>query len=430
MKGRVAVIGGGWAGLAAAVELAAAGVEVSLFEAARQLGGRARRVDIEGQTLDNGQHILLGAYSGCLRLMRLVGADAQHLLHRLPLELAHPAAGFRLRLPRLPAPLHLAIGLLGTRGCAPGEKIAAARFILRLQAARYRLPVDCSVAELLDRHGQHGQLRQRMWDALCLAALNTAPENASAQIFANVLRDSLGGAREATDLLLPAADLSQIFPDAARRYLAMHGGHIHLSRRIRRLEPGWRIEGETFAQVILALAPQQALPLLAELSETAATAAMLAQYTYEPIGTLYARYPADLRLPCPMLGLSTHAGGQLGQWAFDHGWLRGDPGLIAFVLSANGRWDEGDNQALAKALHAELETVLGQSLPAPRWQQVIRERRATFSCRPNLPRPAAQTNAPGLWLAGDYLCADYPATLEGALRSGITAARGALQQAA
>ena len=103
MKGRIAVIGGGWAGLAAAVELAAAGVEVSLFEAARQLGGRARRVDIEGQTLDNGQHILLGAYSECLRLMRLVGADAQHLLHRLPLELAHPAAGFRLRLPRTSA---------------------------------------------------------------------------------------------------------------------------------------------------------------------------------------------------------------------------------------------------------------------------------------------------------------------------------------
>ena len=419
---KVAVIGGGWAGLAAAVELTHAGMNVTVFEAARQLGGRARRVEIEGQPLDNGQHILLGAYRETLRLMQLVGADPARRLKRLPLAIEHPALGFRLALPRLPAPLHLAVGLLGARGCAPGAKIAAARFIRALQKSGYRLPADICVSELLDQHQQQGRLRRLLWDTLCLAALNTAPENASAQIFANVLRDSLGGAREDTDLLLPAADLGQLFPDAASDFIHAHGGAIRLATRIPRLDPDGLIDGEKFAHVILAVAAQHAAPLLQALPPTANIGAQLAQYDYEPIGTVYARYPATVRLPCPMLGMGRADGTQQGQWAFDHGLLRNDPGLIAFVLSANGRWDEGDNAALAAVLHAELEQILGQSLPPPHWRQIIRERRATFSCRPALPRPPARTPLPGLWLAGDHLCADYPATLEGAVRSGVAVA--------
>ena len=99
------------------------------------------------------------------------------------------------------------------------------------------------------------------------------------------------------------------------------------------------------------------------------------------------------------------------------------------VLSANGVWDERDGEALMAALHSELENALGWKLPAALWHQLIRERRATFTCRPNLPRPATQTPLPGLWLAGDYVCAGYPATLEGAVRSGVAAARGILGSA-
>ena len=101
---KVAVIGGGWAGLTTAVELAAKGMNVTVFEAARQLGGRARSVEINGLHLDNGQHILIGAYRETLRLMEKVGRNPEELLHRLPLELNHPAGGFLLKLPRLPAP--------------------------------------------------------------------------------------------------------------------------------------------------------------------------------------------------------------------------------------------------------------------------------------------------------------------------------------
>ena len=267
---RVAIVGGGWAGLAAAVELCSAGARVTVFEAARQLGGRARRVEVHGHALDNGQHILIGAYRETLRLMRKAGARPEFKLKRLALELGYPVSGFRLKLPRLPAPLHLAVGLLTAQGCTLGEKASAARFMRRLQSTNYRLPCDCTVAELLDRHHQKGNLRRFMWDALCLAALNTSPESASAQIFANILRDSLGGSSADTDLLLPAVDLGEAFPDAAAEFIRAHGGTIRLSARVERIQATLEIQGEKFDHVILAVAAPHAKGILSALPETAA----------------------------------------------------------------------------------------------------------------------------------------------------------------
>ena len=422
---RVAIVGGGWAGLACAVTLSEAGVPVCVFEAARQLGGRARRVDINGYTLDNGQHLLLGAYRETLRLMRLCGADPERLLLRRPLELNYPADGIRLRLPHLPAPFHLAAGLLLARGMPLAEKWAAVRFIRALQACGYRLAEDTSVAELLRRYGQGNTLLRVLWQPLCLAALNTAPEHASAQIFANVLRDALGGAAENSDLLLPRTDLSRIFPDAAAHFITEHGGEIRLSARVRQIERYGQdlvINGERFAHAVVSSGPQHAGALLRDHEEVRPTASMLDTYRYEPIATAYLAYPEALRAGFPMLGMR----GPFGQWVFDRGQLDGQEGIAACVLSAQGDWEKLDDETLAKALHSEVQETLGRALPEPTWQRIIRERRATFSCRPCLTRPATKTGLPGLWLAGDYVCADYPATLEGAVRSGVVAAHGIL----
>jgi len=428
VKKHVAVIGGGWAGLACAVELATAGQQVCVFEAAKQLGGRARRVDSHGHALDNGQHILIGAYRDTQRIMRQVGADPARVLQRLPLELNYPGSGFRLRLPRLPAPLHLAIGLMAAKGCSLGEKIAAARFMRALQATEYRLTEDISVAKLLDQQRQTGSLRRFMWEPLCLAAINTPPEKASAQVFANVLRDSLGGKRSDTDLLLPNTDLNAVFPDAAARFINGHGGTIRLSQRVERIDRPLHIAGEAFDDIVIATAPQHAVALLQDHPQTSAIAALLNSYQYEPIGTVYLGYPAGIRLPFPMLGMDVGSPDRLGQWVFDRGQLVGTEGVMGCVLSAEGAWDKHDNDALVATLHTELQEMLGQPLPQPLWHQVIRERRATFSCRPDLPRPESRTPLHGLWLAGDYVCACYPATLEGAVRSGVTTARAILEQ--
>jgi hydroxysqualene dehydroxylase len=152
---RIAVVGAGWAGLAAAVELTRLGLPVTLFEAGRVPGGRARTVKLAGRELDNGQHLLLGAYRDTLALMRLVGADPEQLLDRRPLTVVDNC-GFRLALPRWPAPLNLAWGLLSARGVSLGEKLKTAWWMDQLKRAGFQVDEALTVSAWLDAAGQTG----------------------------------------------------------------------------------------------------------------------------------------------------------------------------------------------------------------------------------------------------------------------------------
>ncbi len=416
----VAVVGAGWAGLAAAVTLAERGIRVSVFEASRSLGGRARRVSIDGVDLDNGQHVLIGAYRETLRLMRQVGADPDELFLRLPLELRY-ADGFHLRAPRLPYPLNLLAALFGARKLAFSEALAAMRFLVSLRVRNFRVVPDCSVARLLDEHSQTGALRSHLWEPLCVSALNTPVESASAQIFVNVLRDGLTGARAASDLLVARTDLGRLFPEPAAKYVKARGGAIELGtpvRRVARVPGGFRLnEAEIFSCVVIACGPHQAGQLLVQLSALDEALSAINAFAYEPIVTCYLKYPESVSLPAPMLGFS----GGIAQWVFDRGRLGGPKGLLAAVISASGAHEELTKEELTARIGIELKAALGE-LPSPRWSQVITEKRATFSCTPALERPEAFTAIPGLALAGDYVASEYPGTLEAAVRSGIAAA--------
>ena len=416
---RVAVVGGGWSGLAAAVTLAERGVPVTLFEASRNLGGRARRVSIEGVDLDNGQHVLIGAYRETLRLMRLAGADPDRLFLRMPLELRF-ADGFHLRAPRLPYPINLVAGMLSAKGLALAEAMGALRFLATLRAGNFRIEPDRTVAKLLDEHGQSGALRTHLWEPLCVSALNTPVSRASAQIFARVLRDGLTGSRAASDLLIARTDLGRVFPEPAAAYITARGGEIRLGepvRRIVRVPTGFRVDASWFTHVVIACGPQHAGQLLVQLPELADALSRIGAFGYEPIVTCYLQYPESVSLPSPMLGFT----GGMVQWAFDRGRLGGPKGLIAVVISGSGAHEELGKEELASRVGAELKAGLGE-LPAPRWTQVITEKRATFSCTPGTERPGAATPVPGLMLAGDYVAGDYPGTLEAAVRSGVAAA--------
>ena len=416
----VAVIGAGYAGMAAAVELSAAGRQVEVFEASRVLGGRARAAQIDDFCVDNGQHILVGAYTETLRLMRAVGADPDTLLRRTALRFEFPGE-FLMSAPRLPAPLHTAFALLLAEGLDWREKRAAIRLMLGLRASQYRVEPDVTVTKWLDSNKTPSRQRRLLWEPLCIAALNTPVDRASARVLANVLKDSLGGSRQASDMLLPQVNLSALFPQPAATFIENRRGCVHLGHRVESLRQdagGWRIDDAgPYAQVILAVAPYHLGSLAPALARS------VEHFEWEPIVTSYFSYPPVVKLPQPMLGVD----GGLAQWLFDRGTLCGQHGLIAAVISARGRHLDLPTAELEQGIHGEIARIV-PALPKPLAIRTITEKRATFACVPDLQRPATRTDNPGLWLAGDYVAGDYPATLEGAVRSGVAAAHHVLAE--
>ena len=426
----VAVVGAGWAGCAAAVALAGRGHTVTLFEASRTLGGRARGVAFNSRVLDNGQHILLGAYSQTLAVMKRVGVDADAALLRLPLQMRYPpGSGMDFVAARLPAPLHVGVALFRATGLTRADKLSLARFNTSARWMGWTLHADCSVAELLARFDQTDTLIRLMWRPLCLAALNTPMERASARVFLAVLRDSLGAKRAASDMLLPRVDMGTLFPVAAAGYVERHGGTVRLGAKVSHVAHAgqWRIDGAgSFDAVVLATPASQSATLLRSIDGAAATVAQLDAFDYEPIVTVYLQYDPALRLPLPMYALlDDAAAGQWGQFVFDRGWLdAAQAGMLSVVVSAAMAATALDQGQLADAVAAQLAAALGlPALQQPLWTKVIAEKRATFACTPGLARPANDIAVPGLVLAGDYTASDYPATLESAVRSGLAAAR-------
>ena len=424
---RVAVIGGGWAGCAAAVELSQSGCVVTLYEAARTLGGRARKVEVEGLTLDNGQHILLGAYTESLRMMKLVGIDLNSALLRLPLQMRYPpdTGGIDFVAPRLPAPLHLLGALWRAQGLSGEDKLTLARFFSAARWMDWRLNTDCIVAELLQRFDQTPRLTRLLWQPLCIAALNTPIERASAQVFLSVLRDSLGAKRTASDMLIPRVDLSALFPERAAAFVESHGGQVVYGQSVRQLArtgSRWEVEAENFDAIVIATQAIHAAPLLEKFIDTRT----LTSFDYEPITTCYLRYAHQPKLAQPFFALRDDPdAGKWGQFVFDRGQLRSDQaGILAVVISSSGNAIIEEREALAAAIAQQLADDLQQpELARPQSANIISERRATFACTPALARPENATGVEGLVIAGDYTRSDYPATLEAAIRSGLQAAR-------
>ena len=359
---KVAVIGAGWAGMAAAIAHRQAGRQVTVFEAARTLGGRARAVpgmlpDGTAATLDNGQHILIGAYTESLRLMRLVGMDPATALLRLPLTLQFPD-GQGLQLPDLPPPLDALLGIARAKGWSWQDKIALLRTATAWQLRGFRCAPHTSVADLCAPLTP--RLMAEFIDPLCVSALNTPARDASGQVFLRVLQDSLFSGRGGSNLLLPRTDLGALFPEAAMRWLVQQGGQVITGQRIQRLVPlprgRWQLAGtggaaqgseatDAFDHITLACPSWEAARLVEGLASTASLAAAARWSTtanalrFEAITTVYA-HASGARLPLPMLALRNTAG-HPAQFVFDRGQLDGQQGLLAFVVSAS----DGDRRS-------------------------------------------------------------------------------------
>jgi squalene-associated FAD-dependent desaturase len=419
-----AIIGGGYAGMAAAVTLASQDIPVTVFESAKQLGGRARGVLHNDTQLDNGQHILLGCYRNTLRLIEQVGGDIGQDFLTLPLQLTLNER-FELKAPHLPAPLHLLLALLSAKGLSFAERIQAARFMLSMRNIKFILAHDISVLELLRSYSQSENLIRLMWEPICISALNTPAHKASAQVLLNVLRDSLNGSFSDSEMLLPRLDFSALFPDRAAKYVSQQGGNVFSSCGVEAIIPADNcvelVTGQgtqCFSHVICAASPASAIRLFRGIPALSPIAEQIDAISYQPIYTVYLQYPAHIVLPQAMLGFDRC----IVQWLFDKGQIAAQHGLLAAVISAEGRHQEWDHDQLTKRIVQELREQLGIS-DEPLWHRVIAEKRATFACEVNLSRPAHNTPLPNILLAGDFTAGDYPATLEGAVMSGIHAAK-------
>jgi len=419
---RIAVIGAGWAGLAAAVEATGAGAHVTLFEMAAAVGGRARDVVWDGGDLDNGQHICIGAYRETLRLLGQVGVAETAVFQRLPLTLVD-AEGHGLRMGRGAPLAAFACAVAGRRGWSWRERIALLRVASRWRRSGFRAPPGATVGDLA--LGLPAAVRRDFIEPLCVAALNTPADEASGAVFLRVLHDALLQSPGSADLLLPRVGLGSVFPAPALGWLERKGATIRLAHRVDRIErngAGWTIDGVGVDRIVVAASAVEAARIVAP--HAAAWAAIAGALRYEPIATVYAR-SAGCILPEPMLALRGGDSARPAQFVFDRGRLGGESGTLAFVISGARRWVERGiaateaatlNQAnaeLARFIHVPLEIV-----------GTIIEKRATFACTPGLVRPPVDV-APGLFACGDYLAGPYPATLEGAVRSGVAAARAA-----
>ena len=425
---KVAVIGAGWAGCAAAVEATRRGHRVTLLEATPAAGGRARRVDVQGKLLDNGQHILIGAYTETLKLMAALGVDEHTALLRLPLNMQFPN-GDGLKLPQsafMPAPLDALVGMVRARGWSWSDKLSLLKTTATWQLRRFQCLPQQSVTDVCGSVSPH--LMATLIEPLCVSALNTPPNRASGQVFLRVMRDALFSSSGGSNLLLPRVDLSALMPNPALMWLQRHGGTVMLGARVQSLVPssaGWALActgrpecSDVFDRVVVACPPVEAARLAA--TSTLPCQAWLAHtrgLAHEAIATVYLRINggAKTHLNQHMLALRSSTE-YPAQFVFDRGQLGGPPGLLAFVVSASAQ----SSAVLTQRVLAQARAQLGlQSLEVV---QTIVEKRATFACAPGLARPGTHIAA-GLLACGDYIEGPYPATLEGAVRSGLAAAK-------
>ena len=426
---KLAIVGAGWAGMSAAVSAVQAGHTVTVYEASRNVGGRARSLpcslpDGSHTRIDNGQHILIGAYSETLALMRRVGMDPQTTLLRLPLSLSFPD-GHGIRFPAWPAPFDALAGIVRAHGWRLSDKASFLRLALRWRLAGFECAAGASVADLCA--GLSTRVLHDLVQPLCVSALNTPAHSASGQVFLRVMRDSLFGAPGSSNLLLPRVDLSSLFPDAAVRWVTQRGAEVQMASRVQHITPDgprWRIHGARYDGVLLATTAGDAahiltasLPSLPDpvAAQVAHWRAITGALQHRAITTVYTWGPG-VRLAQPMLALRSSAAPDAtapAQFVFDRGQLGGPGGLLAFVISDSA----GDRAALQTQVLAQAKQQLGCELQVV---QTVVEKRATFACTPGLQRPPLRI-APALLACADYVQGPYPATLEGAVRAGAAA---------
>lgn len=422
---KLSIIGAGWSGLACAVAATQTGWQVELFEAANEAGGRARSLEqsFAGVPLDNGQHILLGAYRDTLALMRTFGVNPDDVLLRLPLDLrTADGLGFRT----LGASWKLLVGVAFAKGWSALDKWRLMRAGWRWQVSGFTCDAAWSVHQLCEALQLTPNVVQGLIEPLCLSALNMPLQSASAAVFLRVLHDAMFSGIGSSDLLIPRTDLGALFPQACVKWLRQHDAQVHLGRRFTQDDLAqWLAESGTTTKraLVIACPAWEAARLTQTVAPTWSAQAQALSHT--AIATVYLQcHDAGFTgLNRPMVALRMHPNAP-AQFVFDRGALCQQHGLLAAVVSAS----EGEREQISTQVQQQVAEQLG--LKQLSVVQTVVEKRATFACSPNTfegPHHAGVKPdifvAPNIFACGDYVRGPYPATLEGAVRSGLQVVR-------
>ncbi|WP_200841853.1 hydroxysqualene dehydroxylase HpnE [Actinomadura sp. K4S16] len=431
----VAIVGGGLAGLTAALALQEAGLRPTVYEARPRLGGATHSFTRDGLTVDNGQHIFLkccSAYQGLLA--RLDALDRVRVQDRFDVRVLTPdGPGGRLRRAKAPGPLHLLPALAGYRLLSPPDRLRAVGASLALDRVD---PADPSLDRIsmgtwLAEHGQGPWARAALWELFVTAALNVRLDGAALGPAAFVCQTALLGRADAADIGVPAVPLGDLHGTLPAAEIERNGGRIHLNAKVTAIDAGPRlvVDGSPVGAdaVVLAVPHRAAAGLVPE--EAAPDRARWAGLGSSPIVNVHVVYDRPvLRVDGADLPFAAAVGSPV-QWVFDRTAVSGLTGggqYLAVSVSAADRWIDTPTAELRSVYLAELRRLL----PAARRARVTdffvtRERHATFRQSPGSDalRPASATRLPWLFLAGAWTDTGWPDTMEGAVRSGLTAAR-------
>jgi len=436
----VVVVGGGLAGLTAALRLARAGVRTTLLERRPFLGGRAYSFTDgpSGDVIDNGPHAFMGAYTALRGLIAEIGAaDAIAFQPRLHVPMSHPTLGAgAVAAPALPGPLQAPAALLRYRLLSRADRLRLALGALRMVARAPTSLAGTTVAELLAAHGQSPAARARFWDPLVIATLNEVPERAAAAPFVAVLRRGFLAGASAARFGLAGAPLGEAFAEPLRAAIERAGGTVRTGAAVAELElrdgrasavvlrDGGRLPVDA---VVLAVPVSSLLRMLPPALRAERTFGALAGMATSPIVSVHLWVDGDVTVGAPTAGapfvglLESRA-----QWLFDCGPSRAGGRRLATVTSGARSWDAADDATIVAEVLADVRPGLGTL--ACRRAHVIRERHATLSLTPDADRarPGSTTPVPNLFLAGDWVQTGLPATIESAVVSGNWAAERAL----
>jgi len=444
---RVAVVGGGLAGLAAAVALAERGLSVELFESRRRLGGRAASFSdpVTGDLVDHCQHVSLGCCTNFADFCRRVGVD--HMLRR-DREMSfftRDGRVSRMRAALFPAPLHLAPSLLGLHFVTFGERLRIVTAMLQLARATRESLADVTVAQWLREHGQTEQAIERFWGVVLVSALGESVERASMLHAQKVFIDGFLSARTAYEVYVPQASLGELYGERLLVWFARNHVTARLGTAIERVEQldgrGFRLThavGTTdFDAVVLALPWHRVGTALAPALISALPELTNAQKIQAaPISGVHLWFDRPLTaLPHAVLV------DMLSQWVFRRAEMDVSTGgsvdeqsaknehYYQVVISASRHIVGRPREEVIAEICAELRGLWPEARDAQLLRsKIVTDPLAVFSVAPGIEslRPPQVTRVPGLVLAGDWTQTGWPATMEGAVRSGYLAAEGVL----